>query len=743
MQYQYSVHNPCLSVITVIPKAAFLSAVDLINSTLLKNSKNASNSIQLPFFANEETEKLALLSPNTRKSRLQSLMSMLSEQAMCASTDDDLLDDEGTEQTSEQQHQSNPPPIPPRAKSIPSLMLSDVRRKGPKRSTASSTGRSPPLPPKAVRSPQLKTVSESSLDFSTSFSTNASSSIRNSRGECSILNPPQSPRSNRTSSGSSVRRISTPSPERLYPYDENYFAISRVESDSDSSDFEPFVPPKRSRYASEPFVHQHVFECQNERLRRVSSPLPELNKQLKKSSPILTKRPGWYSKPDRKMMAAKHQSEASLTLGNQVVRKTEIERTVLSERFKYRSRSVDSKVSLVTSQTRSTSSKPVSQGQYATLYDSDDYTGSTMDSRDYSKPFEHILWRKLGLDDGSAISGSLPGLDRICTAGSDIRDDDNEDEDDDPEGCTYLDPTELEEYCERLGNRELSDRIRKRLSTVLSGTYLSLMNVQGAEGGMPGSESEPKSSLSRSIKAEAPARRNDSPSLSLERFKKSGLADSISCSGYSTDASSGFDNDMDSAGFLGRVHSMRIENPYGDLQSSLGQVACSENVDRAPSESREQDGGTREGEGEDEEEQIYEEIDQYSDMELRTSATPAVTAEVSVSVQKAQSLTLPARHPPLHLSQSVPPDTDSFSWHKKAGRSTPHESPYATLKEITGQPRGFRRAPTLPPRRIKKVASLDPTQGRRKHYFRNEPKVPGVRLSNKIIITRPPLGSEG
>lgn len=720
----------------VISKDAFLSAVDLIRSTMHSNSGSTTSKFSipskktttgLPLFANAETEKLALLSPNTCKSRLQSLTSMLSEQAMCALTDDELLDDErkegGNDPTMTVECHQKPPPIPPRAKSIPSLMLkstgnNEVSSKVPKRTSVPMylDGQTPPLPPKST---QFKTILESSsaVDLSMSFSTNASSSVRNSR-ECSVSKPPRSPRSTYTSSTSSMRRISTPSPERQpYPYSSNYFTINRIESDSDSSDdFVPFVPPKRSRYASEPFVNQQQQLIEHQKERRVSSPFPDPKKPLKKSSPILTKRPGWYSKPlDKNTLdrTKRQQSEASLTLESQASRRDEAEKIVTN---KNRSRSMDDKAGSVISPEQNESPIGIADEEYAQIYNSDDNdnTGGTMESIDYSKPFEHILWRRLKLSNGIDTSGSPPDLDR-----------DDEDEDDDDEGCTYLDPKELEEYCE---DKELSDsiRTRPRHSKVLSSTYLSLMNVQGAA--VDGSDTEPKSSAQPTnaapthVDREETSGRNSSPFLIVhQRFKKSRLADTISCSGYSTDASSGFDNETDNMEFLGRLHSMRIDNPYGDLHTSLGEVACSENVDRTV---RKQEGG--EGTEEEEEEQIYEEIDQYSDtnIELRVNAAPLPTMTTDqwaqkVTLQKTQ--TMPTGHPPLCLSQSVPPNSDGFRRHKKAADA---ENLYATLKEISFQPRGFKRAPTLPPRRVKKTASLEP--GRRKHYLRNEPIVPGV-----------------
>jgi hypothetical protein len=357
-----------------------------------------------------------------------------------------------------------------------------------------------------------------------------------------------------------------------------------------------------------------------------------------------------------------------------------------------------------------------SQGERTLQHDSDDATGGTMESKDYSKPFEHILWRRLGLGDGSALSGSLPELDGISTA-----DGDGEDEDDDDEGCTYLDPKELEEYCERLGNKELSDRIRTRLSTVLSGTYLSLSNVQAEE-------TDLESSVEPSTAHKEPSGRSRGSFLAvnnLERFKKSRLVDSISFSGYSTDASSGFDNEIDGVEYLGgQPMNSRIDNSYSDLPTSL---ACSEiYVDQALSDGDGGEAGKEEYDGE----QIYAEISD-SNIETRIDDVPFPTT------LKVQTI----RHTPLHLSQSVPLDSNprkntpggasQLTTQLCADRESPH---YATLKEISNSldrvesAGGFKRAPTLPPRRIKKAASLDP--GRRKHHFRNEPVVPGVRTTN-------------
>ncbi len=683
----------------------------------------------LPIFANSETEKLALLSPNGRKTRLQDLMSLLSMQRLCASTDDDLLDDADDQESREPvPDNESPPPIPPRTNSITSIKLNSIEKKPSLEFKASSSSsnskRNLSSFPSPKKSPKLETVSEAPLELSTS-----SVSARSARNLNQTFDMPWTPKSPRNSGSPSKRR--SPPRKPALPYSSNYYMVGRVDTDSDDSsdDFVPFVPPQRNRFPSEPFVHQQVAQWTRE--RRTSSPFPEVNKEqqpLKKSSPILTKRPGWFAKPYKQTLRRNCQSEV---LCNVHLRQDSTESQAQSRKLKYRSKSLDDREKFAVA---STSSFPA-----ATATDSDDNTGGTLESKDYSKPFEHLLWRKLGMDDGSALSGSLPHLDKVA-AGSVYEDEE------DPDGCTYLDPKELEDFCEKkFGGRELSDRICKRFSTVLNSPYLTLSTIAdfGIASSKPSSmgvkkfPTSKKASTFPAIRQQSPVPppRNTSPSFlasvsRMERYRKTlELADNFCLSGYSTDASSGWGepdfSEADQIGRMGRMQSWKThtatDNTYDEIKPALSQSLRSE----SPA------GGARE-EGEEEEidveateeEQIYEEIDQYSDTTMVESALPLLQEN-----RLAQTLPItPNQHTNLQISHSMPGGEGYSRSQFHQDRTNPllprcnSDRPYAKLSEISTKP------PSLPPRPLRKLASLDPSQPRRRHYFKKgwDSKVPGV-----------------
>ena len=537
----------------VISKRDLFSAVDLFHSALTSkprpynhtppyiSSSGSFGSSNAPPFSPiaELDEDSAPLTPAasstgagtaniTCGSRLRNLLSMLSEDGMCASTDEELLDGE---EWSSATHK--PPPVPPRTKSVTSIgSIEESDNPGhpdnvlphpPKSGNAvdSVVLSSPPVvPPK--RHAWAHTVSESAISnsFSPPVSSHPAASVPLRAPKPPVSPRTKSPKPNTGASSSSISGLSSSAPSthgirstselhkskseyniKLPQYSTKFFEGDSDDSDS-SDDFEHFEPPKRSRYSSEPFVHQQILHCQM-RERRLSSPAPQ--KPLNKSSPILTKRPGWYPKPDKQALQRKYNSEISFqslsgaaTLHGQVQHRQDTSSS--SRRAKARSRSLDDKTRSSVSRKSSVGNLSINpiHGTIAALKhsqscDSDDCTGGTIDSTGYSKPFEHILWRKLGLEDGSALSGSMPHLTQLCNeldsgvggTGCDGGASEAEEggEGEEGEECTYLDPTELEEYCKKLGgNKELTARVRTRMSTVLCKTYLTLQNVASITG---------------------------------------------------------------------------------------------------------------------------------------------------------------------------------------------------------------------------------------------------------------------
>ena len=213
-------------------------------------------------------------------------------------------------------------------------------------------------------------------------------------------------------------------------YGVNIYSLP-ADSDSNSSDnFEHFTPPARSqkRYHSEP-----QFRCLPRREdRRVSSPFPYRCSgpgYIRKTSPVLTRKPSW--------LVAKHRKEKA-------------------PGKKGRSKSVDQLLNFKVTQ--------------SIHVDSDD-SSSLLDSGVYARPFEHLQsWRKVLALDGSILTGSLPRIDKAVEL-----------EESDVSGDTYLDPSEIvaavSKKESKLGRR-VSRRLRKRVDTVLHpGIYLSLVGV--------------------------------------------------------------------------------------------------------------------------------------------------------------------------------------------------------------------------------------------------------------------------
>ncbi len=226
------------------------------------------------------------------------------------------------------------------------------------------------------------------------------------------------------------------SPHPLSPSIQRRIDRSRVSSDSDSSDFEHFVPPiyPRKRYSSEPYcaaVRQPPFAC----LRQTSFPQYATSSSLQNSSPVLTRKPSWLEKKQQ------------------------------------RSKSVGSVGHLVAS---------------ANMYDDDsddDHMKNSLESLGYATPFEHLrAWRRTH-DTSNILTGSLPQIDKVV-----------DDSDDSDLNGSYLDHSEIAMALSQAGSktgRSMSRRLRRRMSAVLSSTsenhYLSLISpdipIQAAAAG--------------------------------------------------------------------------------------------------------------------------------------------------------------------------------------------------------------------------------------------------------------------
>ncbi len=651
----------------------------------------------LSIFGNTETRKFALLSPTSRKTRLQALMSMLEEQEIYATTEDEFLDRDEDQSGDDRTTEMKLPLVPHRTKSVPSILEDTREEKGVSRNSAS----------------YVNSGAEGYAMHSTDRQLPSAFKPGNSSEDDGYRGTGLAHRSSQASlSFEQSYERSSPSTQ---------YALVGFDSDSESSDnFEQFVPPKRrSRYISEPFVVQKNNPSLD---RRISSPLPESCKEMiKKSSPILTKRPVWYSKPEKLSVIQRQQSLLSVDAIT-TTRKKDMDKMATScKKVIIKSKSFNKIRSHSVTPNHSTAQV---SGQLMACDYSDDNTGGTVESKEYSKPFEHILWKKLGLEDGSALSGSLPLLDNFLSG-------ENEDCDD-PDGCTYLDPKELEDYCERFGNKRITNRVHKRFGTALSGTYLTLSKVNGDshELGQGEHTKEPSTTILVSPSSPSPTTRPvENPSLALisnmERWRRTtDMVDSSCCSGYSTDASSAYGDFDDTT--LTRSFSKRYNN--GGIETSLLQASysCDEALDQVG----------RRIYYDQEDEEIYEEIDDFSDtnpaelkgnsLEVATSiGTPFQLPNVVPQLQSSYSLPNESQ-----FSDSHPPHSTLMSMKKELfPPHHSHERVYACLNDtpVSESVIRFQEPPSLPPRPLKKLSSLEPREiGRRRSYEGNI-KVPGVR----------------
>ena len=417
-------------------------------------------------------------------------MGLISDQETGATTDEDLIKGEPE---LVKNISPSPPPLPPRTLSTSSInpdtlnKAEELLAQGQQAGEEASDNTSSPTSKKQ----KPRVLPRKSGQLTKSVSLDVAAPMVDRTLKPNIPKPLKSPRRKRQHSHNSLRQMynrdsqdktklqsslqGTPISE--YPFD-------NLDEDSDSSDFEEFVPPQVSRrkFVSESQMHPTLGSYHFSLDRRGSSPFPSaINSQreskeilsIKKSSPILTRRPTWFTRKSTSpaiMETSESPYASNRTFPNldKVERRGKGQQSKASRKKKARSRSLDTQGNMSVSSSGNAYSL---LDLHAVTLDSDEGTGGTMDSSGYARPFEHInSWRKLiGMDDGSAFSGSLPHLaDNVSSA---INNDDDSD--------TYLDPREI---AQRL-DKNMPKKVRKRLDTVLSNstlqgnTYLQLISV--------------------------------------------------------------------------------------------------------------------------------------------------------------------------------------------------------------------------------------------------------------------------
>lgn len=428
-----------------------------------------------------------------------------------ATSDEDLL--KGEAELGAVDHSPSPPPLPPRTKSTSSIKVEDLNkaeemlkrveeqqerlREEEEDSVVADVANSKPSEsPKSKPRVIPRKLTKSSLSF-----LEAAPAVNRSL-KPNIPKPLKSPRKKQRHVNNTLRQMyggqdrssTSGTPTSASKNAPGFFTFQgkyppagsfMEDSDSNSSDFEEFIPPQRRKFISESqvpiFPPTGSLPIHIPLDRRGSSPFPSSRPQskeyqpIKKSSPILTRRPTWFTRKTtapallESIESPIDEKTTPTTSGKVQIRGGGKDRqSKMMRKKKGRSRSLD---------TRGHNSVSTSSNTYSMLdlhamaMDSDENTGGTVDSSGYARPFEHInSWRKLiGMDDGSAFSGSLPHLaDNVSSAIN------NTNNDDDSDTCTYLDPREIAQKLDK----NMPQKVRKRLDTVLSNTYLQLISVQ-------------------------------------------------------------------------------------------------------------------------------------------------------------------------------------------------------------------------------------------------------------------------
>lgn len=423
---------------------------------------------------------------------------MISDHEGGTTTDDDLLKGDADFANT---GSPSPPPLPPRTLSTSSMTPNELNKKS-EDSQAKNLMQQVEEDAAEIEAsisikkekPHVLPRKSSQLTKSVSLGLEAPTVDRSLKPH--VTKPLKSPRKKRNHMHSSLRQMYNLGTQvgktnglsslQGVTVSEYPFGNADGDSDSNSSDFEEFIPPRiRKKYVSESHVpmSESLVPQHSPLDRRGSSPFPSSPSSrpnskevvaIKKSSPILTRRPTWFTRkmtsPAIMETAEKPDHGATLPNPERVERREgQDQQSKASRKKKARSRSLDARANMSVSSSGNAYSL---LDLHTVTMDSDENTGGTVDSSGYARPFEHInSWRKLiGMDDGSAFSGSLPHLaDNVSNAINNNNEDDSD---------TYLDPKEI---AERL-DKNMPEKVRKRLDTVLSNTalgntYLQLVSV--------------------------------------------------------------------------------------------------------------------------------------------------------------------------------------------------------------------------------------------------------------------------
>ena len=484
--------------------------------------------------------------------------------------------------------------------------------------------------------------------------------------------------------------------------------FARNDSDTDDSDFEMFIPPKRRL--------QEPSKCLSRKRdsdeQQHPSPVIVERGATIMSSPTLSKRPVWYNQTSKTVINRKSKSEGSFNVFNETQKEELASHQESSQNESKLPASSDSltRQNLYPSLVSDKCNK--NRGDVS----SDDNTKDTL-----VRTQLHQLRAKVKNDDTDLTSSEVVNRYNV------VCDEDNDDNDS-VGSCTYLDPKDLMDYC--------SDSINRKVSQVISDTddhiYLTLTDSNGSVE----FEDKPKLNVPSSEACPIPLQEGSHYLEVNNTMMRWGTNRDKCYSDYSTDTSSGwggYECDMESDKPLRTVHSFkkrekkRIQQDGHELATDLSEVnyAGMDPLGHNYSRSSQMHHGDTNCD-------IYEAIDDLDLEDMGYDERFETTDSEPVSAPS--TLTMPQIHSKLHISTSDPVNSNSGnlispSSIKKVATMMPSskENLYASLASITSRSSNWlKEPPSLPPRPLKILSSLDPKQLERGHLAKEKSNMPGV-----------------
>lgn len=670
----------------MISKEELFSSLEELQSTpVLEPSQAASTDASVHSVVVTDPEGQDRDRHKSKGSHLRSLMGMLSEQGMCNSTDDELPCSKSVRCKRESTTPTHPLNLVLNKSYICAEDLNDGSQ------TVERLTEKSPVNSSLAAVPLSLTISNaSSLEHT------------NTTHPSTLTEKEMRPTSRQSLHGpTNLSKLETIKSKDFYPYSSDH-QFGRANSDSDDSDFEIFVPPKKK------LVHSSKDSSQKKSTNeQVSTSHVCLEKDnIRISSPALTKRPTWFKKSATSLCSLlPDAAEGHICMDDQESnQKTSEVLEVLS----------NSPTTLEPNPSVALDEQNRDNGGDS----SGDIAGGT------SVELKQNLIRTKVEDDDAALTRA-----EVFHRYNTVYDEDNDD-DDSVGCCTYLDPKDLMEYSEPIKRKE-----RGTISvTDVDQTYLTLIDIDASV------EFTEKPKERALISEEYTIPLQDEGSFlsvnnSTERWRRSrDLTEGSCCSGYSTDTSSVWGDCDSEKGGVRKSEKVEVQREGGERETEWSK-AVYDDVDTL------QQGGNsnpatrgQAGQHDDRDSEIYEAID---DLYLDHVRDKEKLETDFGSISSPPMLRLSKSHSQLNISSSVPFHTDTAKFyspsHRRASRTLPisrsRESLYASLDSTTitsSRQKLLQNPPSLPPRPLGRLSSLDPRQFDRGQVAKEKSNIPGV-----------------